>query len=108
MPRYTGNYPTRSAYESALADKWRDRIFDVIGRQCEQCGEDIGLEVNHVYRRSWVVRKLSKYRRAKRYWQELQAGVPLTPLCAACNKVYKPLPAPAPAQQAPATTMQPF
>lgn len=85
---------TPSAYRMALADKVRARIFDVIGWECEVCGERHGIEVNHVYQRDWTPRKINKYRRALRYWRELQAGVPLTPLCKTCNGTYRPRPWP--------------
>ena len=85
---------TPSAYRMRLADQVRDRIFAIIGQECEECGERVGLEVNHVYRRDWTPRKVNRYRRALRYWRELQAGVALTPLCRSCNSTYRPLPHP--------------
>ena len=82
---------SKSAYQSARADTIRRMIFAIIGQECEECGERHGLEVNHVYKRTWKPKKLSKYRRALRYWRELKAGVPLTPLCRSCNTQYRPL-----------------
>lgn len=83
-----------SAYQSARADAIRAIIFEVIGQKCATCGATSPLEVNHVFKRDWNPKRLSKYRRNLRYLRELRAGVPLTCLCAACNKEYRPKPWP--------------
>lgn len=87
-----GGYPTRSAYESALATRLRKALFELLGPMCGQCGCDLrtqAWEVNHLVRREWQPRKLSFYRRQKRYWQEAQEGL-VEVACAECNASFRP------------------
>ena len=92
--RYTAGLPTRSAYENMLAERIRSQLLDMLGRSCEFCGETGQLEINHLTPREWKPRKLSRYRRHKRYLQEAKAGI-LNVLCKHCNASYRPVP-PAP------------
>lgn len=84
--------PTLSAYRMQLADRWRARLFELLGPVCAECGTDlngVAWEVNHIYRRDWVPRTYNRYRRNLRYWREAQEGlVNLT--CKECNLHYRP------------------
>jgi 5-methylcytosine-specific restriction endonuclease McrA len=88
--RYTG-FETQSAWESARADKLRAKLFELLGRCCAECGDTFQLEVNHIYRRDWQPRKLSKYRRNLRYLREAKEQL-VNLLCRSCNASYRPLP----------------
>jgi hypothetical protein len=107
--RYTAGLPTRSAYENMLAERIRGELFAMLGPTCAGCECDlhgIAWEFNHLYRREWSPRKLSRYRRNARYLREAQAG--LGDLrCPACNREYRPVQAP-PREPAPPAELCPF
>lgn len=87
---------TKSAYYSARADVLRGKLFEALGPACAECGcslDGIPWEVNHIYRREWQPRKLSKYRRNLRYWREAQEGL-VNLMCRECNLAYRPKPGP--------------
>lgn len=85
------NFVTKSARESARADKLRAELFEMLGGKCAECGDTFQLEVNHIYARSWKPSKLSKYRRNLRYVREAREGL-VNLLCKTHNAVYRPLP----------------
>lgn len=97
---------TRSAYENARAEAIRGELFAMLGPECAGCGVDlhgVSWEFNHLYRRDWKPRTLSRYRRNKRYLQEAMEG--LGDLrCPECNKAYRPVERPDPT----ATSEGPF
>lgn len=92
---------TPSAYRNTLlADRIRAELFDMLGCSCQWinedgsfCGSTDQLQINHLFRREWRPRKLSRYRRNLRYRKEAKAGL-LNVLCKQHNEVYRPLPMP--------------
>ena len=102
-----GGFATLSAYRSARAGVIREHLFEMLGPVCAECGCDLtttAWEVNHVYRRDWKPRKLSRYRRHLRYLREAKVG-DVNLLCSDCNQVYRPKPRP---QLAAAQSADPF
>ncbi len=99
---------TRSAYENHRAECIRAELFELLGPTCGLCATDlhgVAWELNHLFKRDWQPRKLSRYRRNKRYLQEARNGW-CDLLCPECNRVYRPkLPPPEPT---PPTTECPF
>jgi hypothetical protein len=94
--RYRG-FATNSAYQSARAAMIRGWIFEILGWKCELCGTTEGpMEVNHLYKRTYRVDRMSVYKRQLAYWRDVQRGL-CNCLCISCNSNWKP----APADQAP-------
>jgi hypothetical protein len=86
------NFPTNSAYQTARAHLIRSWIFEIIGRQCAECGTTEGpMEVNHIYRREYSIKRLSVYKRTLRYWRDVQRGL-CNCLCRSCNANWRPKP----------------
>lgn len=82
--------PSDSKTRTRLAAITRDRIFDIIGRECAQCGETTGLEVNHIYGRDYQPKRMSHYNRQRRYLKDALAGE-VNALCRECNAAYRPV-----------------
>lgn len=83
--------PRDNSTRSRLAQAHRSALFDMLGRQCVECGATSQLEINHIYKREWVPRKIGSYHRQLRYKQEAAMGL-LDVRCKACNHDYRPLP----------------
>lgn len=110
MTSWPATYPTRSTYENALAERFRAELFTMLGPECGLCGTDlhgVAWELNHLFRRSWQPRKLSRYRRNKRYLQEAQQGW-CNLLCPECNRTYRPKELPPKPSPAPPTDTVPW
>lgn len=75
---------------SVRADRIRENLIEIYGDTCAGCGTtDAHLEVNHIYGRDWVIRRLNRYCRFLRYFKEAQQGK-INLLCPDCNKRYQP------------------
>ena len=59
-----------------------------LGYLCDECGavhHESQLEIDHVEKVTWNVRRFSPQMRVARYWREFKAGVKLRALCSSCN-----------------------
>lgn len=80
----------------ARAHEQRIALIRVLApdRQCALCGKRKrsfdSLEVDHVDGRDYRLSTLSRWSRAKRYWDEYKAGVRLRAACRRCNAGYNP------------------
>lgn len=94
--------PNISIWEAHRATQLRIALFAYLGGECCQCGSTDDLQPNHIYGRNWQPCRISRYRRALRYWREARQGreanqpglVLINLLCGNCNAVYKPVPLP--------------
>lgn len=78
-------HPGRVAHRIALAAEYHAMLVCRLGGKCAECGTEMGLEIDHMDGRDWVVGKLPPLPRVKRYWQEFFRGVRLRVLCRSCN-----------------------
>jgi len=69
----------------------RNELLLLLGGECEGCGTTENLEFNHLVERTWIAKKLTRYRRMLRYRKEAKLGL-INLLCEKCNKKYEPDP----------------
>jgi len=87
---------------AAYAATLRERLLRLLapdGRcqnpACRKKPRRIGsLQIDHVHGRTWDLRRLNRWARARRYWREHTDGVELRALCSKCNASYRPIPLP--------------
>lgn len=48
------------------------------------------LQIDHQDGRTWDLRRMNRWARAKRYWREYEDGVRLRALCKPCNAKHNP------------------
>lgn len=77
--------PLTTAQRAEKARELRWKLITLLGAACAICGSDEALEIDHRDGRSYDVRKMGRYDRAKRYWSEYLAGVRLRVLCKTHN-----------------------
>lgn len=63
----------------------RERLREVMGGRCKECGGSEGLEFHHPRGRNWVARKKNQLTRMRLYLQDFLLGN-LELLCSGCNK----------------------
>lgn len=76
--------------EKAQAKKLWDKLIEVLGGKCAECGTRKNLSINHVDGRSWSVVDCAYVKRVKRYWTEYKSGVKLNVMCGSHNGGWRP------------------
>lgn len=79
-----------SAHRYALAKRKHKKLCNMLGGKCEICGTKEDLTIDHVEGRSWDLKKVASWTRAKIYWREFNTGVKLRVLCYSHNSGLHP------------------
>lgn len=74
-----------AAWARSTRSKVIERLAEQHGPRCSRCGNPFDIEINHLRRRHYAPRKISRWMRASYLRRELRRGE-LNLLCSHCNK----------------------
>lgn len=82
--------PSNSKTRPRLIAKIKTFLFYELGDECDECGDDSDLQIDHPWGRDWTPREVSSYERWLRYAREHQQGL-IRLLCRDCNNRIRPV-----------------